>query len=159
MTVITVVYADARSSCRASTISRTSAGRPHSHNRSMITASSSPKRRILTPEHGHGRGSPAVTYYHAENALTVHVAPLLFVFSGTAPSARPAYRRARRCGAATGEHNTFTIRVSRYGCYHRCSRRRAGRRPRCRDPTAVLALRQGSARLRRAVLPGPGECG
>ena len=62
-------------------------------------------------------------------------------------------------GAATGEHNTFTIRVSRHGCYHRCSPRRAGRRPRCRHPRAVLALCQGPARLRRAVLPGPGERG
>jgi len=50
-------------SCRASTISRTSTGRPRSPNRSMITASSSPKRRILTPEHGHANGAPAVTYY------------------------------------------------------------------------------------------------
>ena len=65
MTVITVVYASARSSCRASTISRTSTGRSHSHKRSMITASSSPKRRILTPEHGHASGMSAAIYYHA----------------------------------------------------------------------------------------------
>jgi hypothetical protein len=31
----------------------------------MITASSSPKRRILTPEHGHANGASAATYYHA----------------------------------------------------------------------------------------------
>jgi hypothetical protein len=43
-------------------------------------------------------------------------------------------------GAAIGEHSHLTIRISRYGCYHRYSLRRAGRRPRRRHPPAVLAL-------------------
>src|SRR5271154_2689452 len=62
-------------------------------------------------------------------------------------------------GAATDEHNTSTIRVSRHDCYRKCSPRPAGRRPRCRHPRTVRASCQGPAWLRRAVLPGRGERG
>src|SRR5258705_4951587 len=92
MTVITVVYASPRSCRRASTISRTSTGRPHSHNRSMITASSSPKRRIRTPEHGHANGVGRYLLSRIEQPYGSGLPP----FFRPVPPAWPADRGARR---------------------------------------------------------------
>src|SRR6476619_4573 len=83
MTVITEVYASPRSACRASTISRTSTGRSHSHKRSMITASSSPKRLILTPEPGMPTARPPLSTITHRTAprfrLSVNIVNLLSV--------------------------------------------------------------------------------
>src|SRR5215469_7038838 len=66
-----------RSRRRSSTISRTSTGRSHSHSRSMITASSSPNRRIPSLP-----GSSAWRGYALNRSLLLYV-----IVSMSAPSA------------------------------------------------------------------------
>src|SRR6478735_2752500 len=62
----------------------------------MITASSSPKRRILTPEHGHADGaSPLSTITH-RTALRLRRRLFLLRFFGPGTTTRPAARGSRR---------------------------------------------------------------
>src|SRR5580704_9909962 len=108
----------------------------------MITASSSPKRRIFTPEHGHAHGvgrylltrigqaygSEIVSFFRQPPRRGLRAGELtegvrgLDCSTAVSPTGEASVEGPRAAGASRrnrdghGERNLFTIRISRYDC-------------------------------------------